>query len=344
MENPNPTIPAQPPTEPQHFKKWSECLKAIKKLPNPSAETDRQAIIARLSNSPQRQFMAFEFLSWRNSVRASSKYQWLDATATNLLSNGQPGLTNSALASPSEAGQWVLRELREINTSAEWNNFVNAGRHFWLLHNIFALAANKPALIEAILAFVECMNHVQANSGSGKPKKTCVSASDSQWIVRLAKSRISARPELNKSFLEALFAIVATAELSCEVRAEIERLRSQHQNTCEHLASEKQARENAEASTALLQADLASTKQDLANANQALEAERKHTLRTGGFSSVSRRETIAQVLSAVRQGISHRLESIRQFADRENPNKEEILELVKEVEQHVAGVEERLSQ
>jgi hypothetical protein len=38
------------------------------------------------------------------------------------------------------------------------------------------------------------------------------------------------------------------------------------------------------------------------------------------------------------------LESIRQFADREKPNREEILELVSEVEKQLAGVEERLKQ
>jgi hypothetical protein len=344
MENPNPQTPAQPPVESQHFKKWSECLKTIKKLPIPFAEADRQAIAARLSNSPQRQFVAFEFLWWRNSTRASSKYQWLDSTATSLLSSGQPGLTDSALISPSEAGQWVFRELRDVNSAAEWKNYLNTGRHLWLLHNVFRLTKNKAALVEAILALVECVNHVQSSSGSGTPKKPGVSATDSQWIVRLAKSRISAKPELSRSFLEALFAIVATAELSGEVRAENERLRSQLQKTSERLTSESQAKENAEANTTRLQGELTTTKQDLANTADALAEERKHTLRTGGFSGVSRRETITQVLAAVRQGVAHRLESIRQFADRANPNKDEILDLVKEVEKQLASVEERLNQ
>jgi hypothetical protein len=262
----------------------------------------------------------------------------------NLLGAGETGLNVSTFVSPSEGSRWVFHELRDVNTADEWKNYLKSGRHFWLLHNVLGLTANKAALVEAMVALGECVNHVHRSGNPNSPKKAATSPTDAQWIVRLAKSQLSAKPELGKKFIEAVFAIGATAALSEELRSKNDRLCSQLQKANEDLIAERQAKDNAEVSVQRLQQELATAVRDLAESRTALEEERKHTLRTGGFSSVSRRETVTQVLAVVRQGVTHRLESIRQFADRENPNKDEILDLVKEIEKHLAGVEERLNQ
>ena len=46
----------------------------------------------------------------------------------------------------------------------------------------------------------------------------------------------------------------------------------------------------------------------------------------------------------VRQGINHRLDNIREYADRDKPNRDEILALVEEIKEHLAGLEEEVCQ
>jgi hypothetical protein len=88
---------------------------------------------------------------------------------------------------------------------------------------------------------------------------------------------------------------------------------------------------------------LKAAQESLQQCRTELTAERSHTTRTGGFSDAARRQTIAQVLSDVRRGLSSRLENVRLFADREQPNREEIMGLIKEIENHMATVEQRIN-
>jgi len=315
----NQSITPQPPVPvlSQPFKNWSTCSKALKKLPYPPTELDKQSIIVSVQGSPQRLFIAFEFLWWRQKARAAAKFLWLESTALQLLGNGEPEPNLATLPTPADAGKWVFRELREINTLAEWKKYLATGRHFWLLHVILKCESNKAALVEAVLALAECLEHVQTSSANGKPKKNRISPSDPQWIARLIKSRITPKHDLGKAFVETVFSLNATAELSKLLREDSNLLRSQLQKVTETLKNETEARVNSETREQQLQLDLSTIRQELVNTNKALEEEKQHTIRTGGFGGVAKQEAINQVMAIVRQGISHRLESIRQYADRE---------------------------
>ena len=50
------------------------------------------------------------------------------------------------------------------------------------------------------------------------------------------------------------------------------------------------------------------------------------------------KERALNVVAAVRVGLDHRLENIADFADREKPDREEILALVREIKRHVERV------
>ena len=63
-----------------------------------------------------------------------------------------------------------------------------------------------------------------------------------------------------------------------------------------------------------------------------------HERRAAGYAELVRKEIINNTMATVRQGTLHRLENIRLFADREKPNRKEILELVAEIEAHLAKV------
>lgn len=338
MDNPNSTSPASPSSQGNPFQNWAECLKALKHLPQSITEQDREALLTRINGSPELQSIAFELL-W--SLHASKEKPWafLEKPMLNVLGHGsdEPRLQSKTV--PSEGASWVFTELRDVHTVADWKQFAASGRHLWVILAILKAASNKPVMVESLVALAECVEHCQNTTELGRQKKVGILAADSQWIARLIKSRTPAGSELSKPFLEALYALNATAELGAELRQASNALQNRLQSTGEALATERQARQNAESSVQSLETSLAEVRGVLETVQSELAAERLHSSRQGGFNTVAKQETVNQVLATVRQGTLHRLENIRAYADREKPNREEILELVGEIEAHLAKVE-----
>ena len=261
-----------------------------------------------------------------------------------ILSDGEDQPKLSSLTIPSEAGNWVRNALQDVRTFAHWKRFVASGKHFWILYSVLRAGANKHVLIEALTAFSECAERCHNIAESGKPKKRPIVAADGTWIAKLLKSKIPAKAELPKPFLESLYAINAAATLSEDVRSENEGLRRRLNVTEDELAAEIRAKEIAEQKAMDTQAKLDATNKALEETKKELSEERLHSTRQGGFNVVAKRETINHVLSVVRRGVNHRLENIRGYADREKPNRDEILALVGEIEEHLTGIEEEVVQ
>jgi len=258
--------------------------------------------------------------------------------------NGDAEPDLAAKPVPSEAKTWVYREFSGVRSLADLKRFVATGRHLWILHVILKSMPNKQILVEALTALSECVEHCQNTLADGKQKRVAIQASESKWIAKLIKARIPNKLDLSKAFVEALFAINSTAALSETVLKESNGLNFRLKEIEEELAGEKKARTSAEQQAHNLQEKLTSTIGEMEKTRKELEEERLHSTRQGGFNVVARNETINHVLSLVRQGITHRLENIRAYADRENPDREEIVALVAEIEKHLSGIEEAARQ
>ena len=336
---------SSPPVTPSGgpFKNWAECWNALKKLPHPSSEADREALLERIGASPQRLQIAFEILYFMREPKFPSRLRWIEAPMVNILGGGdeEPDLETKTVAS--EAKTWVFREFREIRNIVEWKRFVESGRHLWVLHALLKASTNKQIFVETLTALAECAEHCQNTSLEGKPKRHAIPAADAKWIAKILKGKIPAKFDLPKAFLETLFAINAAADLSEALRRETNGLQFRLKQTGEELEAEKKAKSAADGRVDALQTDLETTQASLTQAQKDLKEERLHTTRQGGFNEVARGETINKVMSLVRQGVIHRLENIAAYADREKPNREEILALVGEIQKHLGSIEEAIS-
>jgi len=344
MDNLTPSTNTQLLAEQQPFKNWAECHKALKNLP-PLVELEiRDIFLARISGSPKRHHIAFEILCLLIDKKNISKTPWIEKAMLMVLSDGVEQPTLSPVTVPSQAGKWVGNELQEIDTLVKWKQFVSEGKHFWLLYAILRTTPNTHVLIEALTALAEFAVYIQNLGQSGKSRKRPVNASDAQWITKLLKSKIPAKYDLPKSFIETVFTIYATAALSEGVRTESAALRTRLKTIEEELTIETKAKVSVEQRERDLQAKIDALSVSLERANKELGEEKLHAKRQGGFNVVAKQETINHVVSIVRQKIIHRLENIRGYADREKPNRDEILALVGEIEKHLSRLEEDVEQ
>jgi len=301
-------------------------------------DQDREAFIRRIKGSPQLYVIAFEIL-WLLHPSKEKHWAFLEKPMLTVLGDGseEPRLESKTVTS--EAASWVFSELQDVRTIADWKKFAASGRHLWVLLAILKAVSNKTVMVNSLAALAECVVQCQNTIELGRQKKTGILAADSRWIAQLMKSRAPAGSELSKSFLEALYAINATAELGAELRQASDTLHDRLQSTTEALTTERQSRQDAESSAQRMETKLAELRGVLETMQSELAAERLHSSRQSGFNTVAKQETVNQVLATVRQGTLHRLANIRAYADREKPNREEILELVGEIESHLSKVE-----
>jgi hypothetical protein len=323
------------------FKKWAECHKALKSLKDPVQTETSNALIARINASPHKHYIAFEILCLLLDRKNKLKIQWIEKPMQMILLDGVEQRGLSPLTVPGQAGRWMRNELQDVDTTAKWKEFTSKGKHFRVLYEILRTAPNTHILVEALAAFTDHVEHLENISQTRQTRKLVISASDARWIAKLLKSKIPTKNDLPKSFFETTFAIIAAAALSENIRAECNALHLRLKEIEEKLDTEAKARAALQQHEKDLRLELEAISQSLENTRKELSEEKLHTARQGGFNLVAKRETINHVLSVVRQGISHRLENIRRYADRDKPNREEIVALVAEIEKHIIKIEEK---
>jgi len=341
MDDPSPQTQSSPPP-PEPFKNWQQCFKRLKELPFPLVDADRGEFIDRIKASAHQKHIAFELLNLIQEGKFSAKVRWLELPMLQLLGDGEEDPNITAKSVPGELKRWVYRQFDGVRSFTEWKRFTEGGKLLWVLHVILRGKCNKEVLVEGLSAFAECLEHRQTSPKASKKKGT-VGSGDVRWITKLIKARIPAKLELSNAFIETLFAINATATLSEALRKESSGLHSRLEVYEEALSSERQAKTAAEEMAADLRTQLESALAEVEAKDKELEEQRLHSTRQGGFNEVAKRETINQVMATVRQGTLHRLENLRAYADRENPNREEIIALVAEIEKHLSRIEEVVS-
>jgi hypothetical protein len=341
-----PTDPASPPPEnpevPNAIKTWRDYAKLLSQESGSFSEEKQLEFVTRIEQSPEAKLLAFECLVWLRKGQEAKTFRWLEQPMQRLLGGGAPFPNLTLLENPILVGKWVNEQLKPLETLSAWNAFFNSGRHLWLMHCLFQCRDKRSSLVEGLNALANGLAHWQNLQSPGLWKKGGVQTTDPRRIAQLLEAQLAPKFGLSKSFVDHVYAFSAVAEVSASARSELHAIWKQLDATQREREDEAEARKAAEARVLDLGHELENTRDQLARCRVELESEKQHTVRSGGFSEVARRETLQQVLSDVRQGLSHRLEDIRNFADRENPNREEILELVGEIQTHLSKLESRL--
>jgi hypothetical protein len=325
------------------FTKWTECLKAIKKLSGENNQNHHDEILARIKTSDQKEYLAFEALCLIREQKRGLNLNWIEIPMLEILSSRSenPPLTAETLSS--DARKWIRDEFQDTQTSNDLQEFVKNGRHLWILYGIFETTPNKRLLVECLIEFSECVERCLNIEKSGKRRKKPIEASSAYWIINLLKSKITPKLDLPKPFLETIFAINATSEVSDEVRAQNDSLRKALKATEEDFSSELQAKALLEEQVRDLKVKLEDSSQKLEQIQNELNEERLHAARLSGHNIVAKGEVINNVLAAVRRGVNHRLQNIRGYADREQPNRVEILALVDEIEEQLVQIKDEVN-
>lgn len=335
------STPPQPPQEPPSaFNKWAHCAKALRALPEEASQEARSVFLDRVLRSPKKKIIAFEILHRLMFTKDLSKLGWLREPMLQELGQGSVEPNLALLPFPKDAGKWVFNEFREVTSPEEWKTFTESGRHLWVLLAILKSYTSGPHLIEALSALGECAEQCEGRMIKKADGGIRRSTRDASSIIKLLRSVTLQKLEFPKGFLEALYAVNATAYVAVETRTALDATLSKLKATEENLTAIQSAKDEADSQIALLKTQLSELQVCLTQTETALSEEKAHATRLEGFNAVAKREVISRVMTSVRQGLSHRLEHIRRYADRENPDRAEILILVAEIEKHLSQTQQ----
>jgi hypothetical protein len=333
--------PPETPETSNPIKSWKDYSKALRQEPSSLPECKQLEYITRIEQSPESKLIAFECLIWLRQSKEAKAFSWLKEPMRRVLGDGSAFPNLALLENPILVGKWVKEQLKSLETLSAWNAFFASGRHLWVLHCILQCRDKLIFLVEGLTALADGLSHWQNLQNPALWKKGGVQDADPRWVAQLLEG-FTPKLKVSKDFVETVYAINSVAEVSASARSEQQAMWTQLDSTQRELEEEVEARRAAETKAESLGHELERNRNELASCRLEVEAEKQHTVRSGGFSEVARRETIQQVLSDVRQGLSHRLEDIRSYANRENPNREEILDLVQEIQTHLTKLESRL--
>jgi hypothetical protein len=331
------------PAEIEGFKKWAECLKAFKDLRQPTSETERNEFMEKLAASADSRFMAFRLLCLPILGKQNRQLKGVSDPLVAILGKGEELERFERMPSPSHAANWVYRKTAWVNEIADWKDFQSQGDHLWVLYTIFRGAEQKAPFVEALTAFGECVEHALSKDSQGRPKRSAPNCTDTKWMVNSLLARIPEKPSLPNSFIDNLFAITATADLAEDLRRKANGLTNQVEELNSAIEDGQRRLREAEAKNLKIEQDLVAAKRSLSETSGALMEEKLHGKRQSGFDTKARSNVINEVLAKVRRACDHRLENIKLYADREQPNREEIIESVAEIRAELARIGEEMN-
>jgi hypothetical protein len=320
------------------FKNWAQGARELSHIPLSPTEVQQNVFLAGIKDSPNPSGMAFEVILWLYETRERlRKHSWLKPHMLEILELYPQALDPNDCSGPGELAKWVQQKLEPLQNATDWSDFVRSSRHFAVLCMILLPTRAKRHLTEAIAAFNQC-----AIRCSGKHGGEGSLQPDANAIRALIRRRIPTRADLPKDFRETLAAIHAVSDMSAELMQENKALASEVDELRLSLRQEIDSLEKAEKSVADLETKLQTANLRLREVQACLETERNQRTTQREFQSLEKDQTAAHVISVVRQGVNQKLKDIREYADRANPNRDEILSLLKEIEYHVETLEEKI--
>ena len=313
------------------FKTWAECSKAFKAIRPPVTEAMRDQFIRRLQPAERRRYFAFRLLLDRLVGARATKLAPFEDALFAILSNGEPITELEDRASRKDVENWITQRFERVRSKCEWKTFLSQYEHVWVLYLVLRAWHSAPAFTAAVMQYARC---VQQQTSRRQQKASSEAPNIGlQNFVRYLGQKLPEKPALTKGFTELLYSGTALMALSndlseevTEKTAELQALRTK----CGELESELNGLQTQNAS---LLKELAKSKSQIAALTARLDQEQGHFERQKGVNEELRKKMLSDIIGQLRRVCLPRLENIRLFADRADPNKSGIVRLAGEIEE-----------
>jgi len=334
MTDLNPTL-KKPEKEPEFFETFGDVKKGVSWLKPPTTDQAKIKFLEKLNRAPARRYFAFRLLMMVMSHQRTKELNSVASQLVGILSAGfSPLVELEKFASPKLVEAWVQEQFPPIATQEEANQLWLTEKHLWVLYQIFRAWNNRVNFMAGIAEFavrveVACFAGSVSFAQSlisGKPQRNF------QDVVRALAEAVPTKPKSIGGLLVLLKAYREWALYPQDLQASFSKLQKEKQALEQTVAQQAQEIETTKNDLLTAQqkaAEQAETSKGIQKTSEELKASLDLQ---AGIHRTELLQAASRVLGDLRRTCNPKLEDIRLYANRDEPNKEAILRKVTELE------------
>lgn len=323
--------PIGPPI-PRSFSQWKECFEDLERLKPQSEAAALTAFLCQVASSKASKLFSFRILCLIVFGELKGPVLQLRQKLQELLSSGGRFRESYEELNGLDIPRWVRREMSILTRHTEWQQFISSGDYLWILFVLLSMHQDRRSIIEGLIAFSECSQWIPKKQKRSNTNQTSTDPVEVKWIQKALYSHVDEKTGPSELFFHLVFSLAATAEESREARESLSEL--EKQLALEKCVAEKAIKqhETLESNNLELSEKISDLTLIVDGLKTKLEDEQLNRERHINVSSQDSRRTKNELMARVNRSTRTRLENISLYADRQNPDREEILALVKEIE------------
>jgi hypothetical protein len=250
-----------------------------------------------------------------------------------MLAGGLPLVKLEELADRESVERCVSGYFENVQSKADLKKSLGSPDHLWILYLILRTWSSPAVMTIAMSSLARCIARITASkkkkSASGdRPQSTEV-------LARILAGKVSQKPALSKGFTEVLSSAQSLIALSWELSNDILRKEGQIRALTATEAATKAELQIAKSDRQQLEANVSTAQGKIGNLEKQLGDEQQHFERQRGINEEQRKKLRSDLMADLRRACTQRLQNIRLFADRSEPNKDGIIRLVGEIEEAI---------
>ncbi len=312
---------------PAAFKSFKSAYKVLRTLQPPILDEAKTVFLNQIRGSRSARYIAFHLLALRTFGELQAKLGPFLSELEAILYRDETPLDLRTCDSLDAVQTSVNERFSKLGGKEEWKSFLEAGSHLPLIYGLIRTwddATRFQAGLNALASAIDRPIKGHRAAAYSAPNNLEV-------VARSLLAWVPEKPGLGKALPKLLKVVWALFRQAEETNRENLRLKSALATANAEIASldsslqsELTARQEQERVVEQLQKRVAGLE-----ANLAEEKEHFETLKAHGVEE--RRRAVEDAVARVRSEVLRRVENIRLFADREQPNRSGIVNLVEEI-------------
>lgn len=309
------------------FKSYAEAHKTLRAALPPLSEEVKTDYVNRVRTSSSSRYIAFRLLALRAVGEMQTKLAPFIPQLEEILFADSALLDLRQCDSADAVGKAVSACLASLHTKSDLKDFATARFHLPILYGLIRVWDDPARFQSGLDAFATAIDRVS------KPKKPHQGkpSNNLEILARGLIARVPERPLLGKALPEMLKISQAlfrqaetTSRENLELESKLAKANTDLQSLQTRLESETEAKEK-------LQDEIAALRAEVTGLQTGLAQEKEHFETLKGHGKEERKRAVEDAVARIRSELLRRVENIRLFADREQPNRQGILTLVAEI-------------
>lgn len=309
------------------FKGYAEAYKTLRGLQPPISEDARRDYLNRVRATPSSRYIAFRLLALRAVGDMQTKLTPFIPQLEEILNADSVHLDLRQCDSIEAISKAVSDRFGGLHTKSDLKQFVGERSHLPILFGLIRVWDDPARFQAAVNAFAANLDRLSTTERSQKSSPS----NNLEIVARALTRRVPEKPLLGKALSEMLKISRAlfrqseeTSRENLELQSKTGRAATEIESLSVSLENETEAKEN-------LQQDVAKLRAELSRLQSELGREKKHFETLKGHSEDDRKRAVGDAVARLRSELLRRVENIRLFADRDQPNRQGILSLLSEI-------------